>query len=307
MRAIVIPVALVGLAIALWIGAASFVTYRILHPPFLDGGFGDIIFASEQERAAAQLRTDPQACCGAAFESLHVTDADRTSVDAWFIPATQASAILLVPPSGASKRAMLPYLKFLHAAGFPVLMIDDADLVRDRAGWGWDARGMARAATSVLRQKGFASIGALGVSEGAAAILLAQGKDDRLFKVIVADSSFANLDSTLRSNPSLGGLNPAFLQTVKWELGFVMDRSIDDISPASASARIKNGAVLVVQNANDPFTPEADGRAIAAARIGDANRRLYIVPSNGHGDAIYADPQNYQTTVLGFLAQNLSR
>ena len=34
-RATLIPLALFSIGLVLWLGAASFVTYRILHPPFL--------------------------------------------------------------------------------------------------------------------------------------------------------------------------------------------------------------------------------------------------------------------------------
>jgi pimeloyl-ACP methyl ester carboxylesterase len=304
-RATLIPLALVGVGVALWFGAATFVTYRILHPPFLDGGYGDVFFATEKERASAPLGIDPLSCCNATFENLRITDDNGISVDAWFVPGSLPSAVLLIPASGGSKRAMLPYLKFLHSVGLPVLLIDNSDFARGRAGWGWNDRGIVRGAAETLRQKGFSIVAALGVSEGAAAALIIQGETPGLFKTIVADSSFANLGATLRSNPSLAGLNPAFLQTVTWELGRALGRSPDEISPASSSARIASCALLIIQNEKDPLTPESDGRKIVEARIGDANRRLYIAPSEGHGDAIYRDPTNYQTTVLDFLARNL--
>ena len=304
-RATLIPLALVGVGVALWFGAATFVTYRILHPPFLDGGYGDVFFATEKERASAPSGIDPLSSCNATFENLRITDDSGTSVDAWLVPGTLPSAVLLIPASGGSKRAMLPYLKFLHSAGLPVLLIDNSDFARGRAGWGWNERGIARGGAETLRQKGFANIAALAVSEGAAAVLMVQGETPGLFKTIVADSSFANLGVTLRSNPSLAGLNPAFLQTVTWELGRALGRSPDEISPASSSARIGRCALLVIQNKNDPLTPESDGRKIVEARLGDADRRLYITPSDGHGDAIDVNPQAYQKAVLDFLAANL--
>ena len=154
-RAILIPIALVAVAVVLWLGAATFVTYRILHPPFLDGGHGDVIVASEKARANAQLGIDPKSYCDAPFEDLRITDDKGVSVDAWFVPGSLPSAVLLIPPSGASKRAMLLYLKFLHAAGLPVLMIDSSDFARGRAGWGWNERGIVRSAAETLRKKGY--------------------------------------------------------------------------------------------------------------------------------------------------------
>ncbi len=246
-RATLIPLALVGVGFALWFGAATFVTWRLLHPPFLDGGHGDVFFASEKERTAARLGIDPLSCCEATFENLRITDDNGTSVDAWFVPGTLPSAVLLIPASGGSKRAMLPYLKFLHSAGFPVLLIDNSDFARGRAGWGWNERGIVRSAAETLRQKGFANIAALGVSEGAAAALMVQGETPGFFKVIVADSSFANLGAALRRNPSLAGLNPAFLETVTWELGGALGRSPDEID-----ARIVFGACRTLRAAGHP-------------------------------------------------------
>ena len=302
-RAVLIPLALVGLGFALWFGAATFVAYHILHPPFLDGGFGDIGFTSEQERVAADLPTDPMSCCQAAFENLRVS-AEGVSVDAWFVPGILQSALLLMPPSGASKRAMLPYLKFLHSAGLPVLMIDDSDFVRGRAGWGFGARGIVKSAADVLGQKGFANIAALGVSEGAATALIVQGEHPGTFKAIVADSSFADLGTMLRRNPSLAGLNPAFLETILWEVGLALGHSPDHIAPKRSASHLGNCALLLIQNTKDPLIPESDAGGILAARA-DASSGIFLVESAGHGDAIYVNPDGYQKAVLSFLASNL--
>jgi fermentation-respiration switch protein FrsA (DUF1100 family) len=303
-RATLIPLALIGLGVALWLGAATFVTHHLLHPPFLDGRYGDVLIASDAARAAPQLGINPKSCCDAAFEDLRITDDRGTSVDAWFVPGTLPSAVLLIPASGASKRAMLPYLKFLHDVGLPVLMIDSADFARNRAGWGWDGRGIARSAAGTLRKKGFANIAALGVSEGAAAALMVQGETPDLFKVIIADGSFASLGAMLRRNPSLAGLNPAFLATVMWELGRSLGRPVDSISPAASASRLGDCALLLIQDEKDPITPESDGGQILAARANPSSA-IFIVESAGHGDGIYVNPRGYQKTVLAFLARNL--
>ncbi len=299
-RTRLILLALFGLGVVLWLGAATLVTEHLLHPPFLDGAYGDVDIASGKP----QLGTDPKSYCDAAFEDLRVTDDKRVSIDAWFVPGTLPSAILLIPPSGASKRAMLPYLKFLHPVGLPVLMIDSSDFSRGRAGWGWDERGIVRSAGETLRGKGFADLAALGVSEGAAAALMSQGESPDLFKVIIADSSFATLGSMLRRNPSLAGLNPAFLQTVMWELGRALGRPVDEISPATSAGRLGSCALLLIQNAKDPLTPDADSKTILVQRA-DPSTAVYLTRSEGHGDAIYLDPATYQKTVLDFLAHNL--
>jgi fermentation-respiration switch protein FrsA (DUF1100 family) len=64
----------------------------------------------------------------------------------------------------------------------------------------------------------------------------------------------------------------------------------------------------VLQDDNDPLTPESDATRIYGARADPTRREIYLAPSEGHGghgDAIYLNPQTYATTVLEFLARNL--
>lgn len=301
-----IPIALIAVAVVLWLGAAIFVTNHIIYPPFLEGGFGNVIFESEQARAAVKLGVDPKSYCDADFKDLKITDDRGVSVDAWFVPGTLRAAMLLIPASGASRRSMLPYLKFLHGGGMPVLMIDSSDFARGRAGWGWNERGIVRSAAASLH-KYYKNVGALGVSEGAVAALMAQAETRDLFKVIIADSAFTSLGAMLRRNPSLDGLNPAFLQTVIWELGWRLGRNPDDISSLWAASRIGRCSLLVIQNAKDPLSRAEDAQKLYAARTYPAPRGMFISPSQGHADAIYVDPQTYQQVVLDFLAQNLPK
>lgn len=306
-RAILVPLTLIAIAAVLWIGAATFVTWRILHPPFLDGGRGDIIIAPGDAHTDTQLAIDPKSCCDATFENLRITDKSGVGIDAWFVPGRLKSAVLLIPPSGASKRAMLPYLKFLYRTGLPILMIDSADYSHGSSGWGWSERGVVRSAAETLHNKGYKHIAALGVSEGAAAAMLVQAETRNLFDVIIADSCFTTLGAMLRRNPSLATLNPAFLQTVLWELGLALGRSPDEISALWAALRLGPCSLLVIQEDKDPLTPGSDGKAIFAARRYPAIRGMYIPSAHGHGDAIYLDPGAYSDTVINFLASNLPR
>jgi pimeloyl-ACP methyl ester carboxylesterase len=299
-RATLIPLALVGLGGVLWMGAATFITYHLLHPPFLDGGRGDVFIASGN----VPLGDDPKSYCDAPFEDVRITDADGITVDGWFVPGTLPSAVLLIPASGASKRALLPYVKILHNVGLPLLAIDSSDFVRGRDGWGWGQRASVRSVAATLRKKGFANIAALGVSEGAAAALMIQAEAPDTFNAIVADSSFTTLGAMLRRYPSLAGLNPAFLETTMWELGLALGHNVEDISPIVSASKLGHCALLVIQNDKDPLTPESDGRKILAADP-DSRRGIYLARSEGHGDAIYADPAAYEKKVREFLAPSL--
>jgi fermentation-respiration switch protein FrsA (DUF1100 family) len=63
---------------------------------------------------------------------------------------------------------------------------------------------------------------------------------------------------------------------------------------------------MVIQDRGDPITPLADGRAIYSRADSHIDRELWIAPTDGHGDAIYEVPDEYQKRVLDFFTKNLS-
>ena len=302
--AIVAPLALFGLGGALWLGAATFVTYHLLHPPFLDGGRGDVFMGSQTAANHPLPAGDPKSCCDAQFEEVRIADAAGASTPGWYVPGTLPSAVLLIPASGGSRRAMLPYLKFIHSVGLPVLAIDSPDLSRARSGWGWDGRDIVAAAASMLHARGHPHLAALGISEGAAAALIVQAETPS-FDAIIADSSFATLGAMLRRYPSLAGLNPAFLETIMWELGRALGRNVEEISPQAAAAKLGQCALLVIADDRDPITPESDGKQILLADGDVTARDSYFASGEGHGDAFEVDPELYQKAVTDFLARSL--
>ena len=303
-RALVVSVALIGTAAMLWLGASCFLTYQILHPPFAATGDGDLIIASKAARAAhARVASDPKAECAAAYEEVRVDYGAGKSAGGWMVAAGQSVAVVLVPPSGASRRAMLPYLSFIYHAGFACLLLDSPESGSNRSRWGWETRDVVSAAAAMLHRKGYSRVAALGVLEGAAAAILAQAHGATL-DAIVADSSYANLGAIFRANPTLAGLNPAFLNTMMAELGLMLGQPPDAISPEMAAGKIGNCALLVIQNRGDPVPPAAQGQAIFA-HANPANRDIWIAPSDGHGDAIFEAPDEYRARALAFLSKNL--
>lgn len=304
-RALIVSIAMIGTAILIWIGASLFITWRISYPPFLGTADGNILIASQVARDNhAAIASDPKAECGADYQDVDIAFGKGLSAAGWLVPARRASAILLIPAAGASRRAMLPYLKFLHGADFSVLMLDSPDYPSHAVKWGWDGRKLAASAAAFLKSKGYRRVAALGISEGAAAALMAQA-DAPLFTAIVSDSSFADLSSMLKRSPSIGGLNPAFLTTVMLELGTVIGRPPGEISPASAARKLGRCSLMVIQNRGDPIVAQSSGRIIYENAV-TSDREFWLAPSDGHGDAIYEAPEQYAKRVLDFLGGSLS-
>lgn len=304
-RALIVSLGMIGTAIALWIGASLFIAYQVSHPPFLGSADGNVFIASAAAREThAGIASDPKAECGADYSNVKIDYGHGRSIAGWLVPAQRGSAIVLLPAAGASRRAMLPYLKFLHAADFSVLMLDSPDYASGSVKWGWDGREVAAGAAEFLERKGYRRVAALGVSEGAAAFLMAQAEMPR-FTAIISDSSFADLRSMLRRSPSIGALNPAFLNMVMWELGLVIGRAPAGVSPLASVRKLGRCSLMVIQNRGDPIVPQASGKAIYDNAIA-SDRELWLAPSNGHGDAIFEAPEQYSKRVLDFLGVSLS-
>ncbi|HKM98964.1 MAG TPA: hypothetical protein VJX23_00505 [Candidatus Binataceae bacterium] len=292
---------MIGVAVVLWAGAATLVAYRLRYPSFLEDGRTDV-YGPHAPAADAPIPIDPHAAFGADFENVRIPTARDKAVAAWMIPGKLPAAVLIVPPAGGTRRTMLPYAKFLHDGGYPVLAIDSGDDAESGTTWGWRERTAVLSAASELKRRGFRKIGALGVSEGAAEIIMVQAAGAS-FAAIVSDSAYGSLSGMFRHVPSLAALNPALERTALWEAGFFLGHSIWKVDPAEAARDLGPAEILVIHNQDDKIVPVSDAQAISAAA---GNRSgLWIVPGDGHGDAIYEAPAEYASRVLKFLEQNL--
>ncbi|HVA80371.1 MAG TPA: alpha/beta hydrolase [Candidatus Binataceae bacterium] len=294
--------AMIGTAAMLWLGAASVVAYRLAYPPFLEDGHTDI-YGPHAPIADASAPGDPRVAFGAQFESLTIPVEDQSAAAAWFVAGKLPTAVLLMPPAGADRRAMLPYMKFLHAAGYATLALVSGDSPARGTRWGWRERAVVLAGAGDLKRRGFTQIAGLGVAEGAAAILLAQAERP-VFTAIIADSAYRNLAAMFQRIPSIAGLNPAFSQTVMLEAGMFMGHSLWRIDPGRAARKLGGAALLVIQNRGDKIVTVADAEAIRDA-AGSSHAELWIVPADGHGDAIYEDPGGYAAHITAFLHSHL--
>jgi pimeloyl-ACP methyl ester carboxylesterase len=293
--------------ILLWLGAALFVAHSLMYPDFLRRG-GEDVFGTHVPSFKRGSVTDIGVALGIDPERLDcgVVEEDgirhrQVSVVGWYFPGKRREVVVIVPAAGASEVAMVPYAKFLLAAGYTVVATYSANNPIYGINWGMLKRKFALATARTLNDDGFDKIAALGISEGAAGAIMAQAEQP-VFTAIVADSSYANLKQLFMRSPSMSRLNPAFLSTVMWEAQFWFGRKLDKISPAVDAGNLGGCALLIIQNRGDQVTPPEDGKALFdAARY---NAQMWTVPSGGHGDGIYEDPKGYAAQVINFLDAN---
>jgi pimeloyl-ACP methyl ester carboxylesterase len=289
----------------IWIVAAFFVARSLRYPAFLYKGNGQDVFGEHVPGFKRGSVSDIAAAVGVEPERFDAgtveDDAGRhrqVSAAGWYFPGKRRAVVVILPAAGGSEVQLIPYIKFLHEAGFTVVASYSANNPAFGINWGMLKRKFALATARTLKEDGFEKIAVLGISEGAAGAIMAQAQQP-VFMAIVADSSYANLAQLIRRSPSISRLNPAFASTVIWEAQFVFGRPLSKISPATDAANLGDCSLLVIQNRGDKITPLADGNAILYAA--GLKSEIWIAPSDGHADAIYEAPAIYAERVIKFL------
>ncbi len=294
-----------GIPALIWIVAGFFVARSLKYPAFLYRGNGQDVFGERVPMFKRGSVTDIATAIGMDPERYDAGTVEddawrhhQISVVGWYFPGKRREVVVIVPAAGGSEVQLIPYIKFLHAAGYTVVANYSANNPAFGISWGMLKRKFALATARALKADGFDKIAVLGISEGAAGAIMAQ-TEQPVFTAIVADSSYANLEELLMRSPSMSRLNPAFASTVMFEARFWFGRPLSKISPVIDAANLGNCPLLVIQNRGDKITPVADGKAILYAS--GVNSEIWIAPSDGHGDAIYEAPVAYGEHVIRFL------
>lgn len=296
---------ILGVPILLWIAASYYIARSLKYPDFLYRGNGQDVFGGHvpplQRGTLTEIRNatglEPQRYDAGLVDDEGL-NARPVSVVGWYFPGTRHEVVVLVPAAGGTEAALIPYVKFLHAAGYTVVAMYSANNPRFGINWGLLKRRFALAAARRLKSDGFDKIAVLGISEGGAGAIYAQAEQP-VFSAIIVDSTYANLATMLMRSPGMMKLHPALTATILWESRWVFGRSPYDMSPREAAAHLGGCPLLVIQNRGDPVTPRVDGDAIHQAA--GVSSELWIAPSDGHGDAVYEAPVEYASHVVGFL------
>ncbi len=287
----------------IWFGSATLVARGLRFPPALPYSTSGPV---EPVTPAAQDTHQLRELFGMPSQEITLRAVDGDELRGLMAPAgNPRAAVILVYPNQVDMRNLASYFKVIHAAGYAALTINYPNPLIDpkaRAGWGWKERRDVIEAEAALRARGVRSVAALGVSEGAAAVLFA-GANGAHLAAIISDSSYAHLGPLLQRMPPLDSLNPLFGRTVLWELGLMTGRAVGDLAPAHAASELGGCPLMVINGADDPLVPAADAHQIFAAA--NEPKELWIVPKAGHADALSVDPEQYTWQVKAFLAKYL--
>lgn len=251
---------------------------------------------------------------GIPVQDISFTASDGVRLRGWLAIANpHAPTIILVHGFKATRVSMLPWARFLYAAGYNALLFDDRGCGQSD-GWGiaLGAREPDDVIGAVRYLQGRADLtykhyGALGVSLGAGIVLLAAAREPAL-AAVVADSAWADERPQLDRMGSVP-LGRFALPVLPYESSLVdvlIGARLEDASPQAVIGQVAPRAVFLIHSADDqntttPLTGEA--RLYAAA---GQPKQQWIAPSGGHAGALAAHPAEYQQRTLSFFARYLA-
>ena len=232
-----------------------------------------------------------------------------SNVLGWLAHGTRGRGVVLLVHSLRSNRVeMLSRARFLGRQGYSVLLIDlraHGETPGERITFGAREAEDVEAAVAWLRNTFPGErIGAIGVSLGAAAVVLA--KNPLRLDAVVLESLHPTIEEAVdnRLRLHLGNFGPVFSPLLLWQLSFRLDINGDELNPIDRIGNL-DSPLLLISGTDDRHTTVAE-----TERLFDAARQpkeLWIVPGGGHFNMHTYAGREYENRVLDFLDRYLPR
>jgi fermentation-respiration switch protein FrsA (DUF1100 family) len=238
---------------------------------------------------------------------VRIPSTSGTTLAAWFIPGRPGTGgILLLHGIHADRWGLVSRARFLHRLGYSILMIDfqaHGESPGKHITFGYlESRDVEAAAAELDRRLPNEPLGAIGVSMGGAAILVAEHRLP--FRAVVLESVYPTIESTVRARVAeyLGPLAtvvaPLLLIQMKPRLGF----SPGQLRPIEHIATL-NAAIFVMSGSEDTYpTP---GEAYSLYQQARAPKFFWTVPGAQHNDLHEVMPRDYEDKVNSFFLRYL--
>lgn len=242
-------------------------------------------------------------------EEIRIQTKRGNQLSGWFIPNSLGlgkGAVILFHGVRSSRVQMYDRAKFVHKAGYSVLLFDfqaHGESKGERITFGHLESGDAIAAYNYLRQRlPNDRIAALGVSLGGAAILLSDVA--KKADAIILESVYSNLETAIANRLAirLGGLGryltPLLAFQIKPRLGFDPQTlaPIDHVDSAKTPVYVLGGGV-------DQHTLKTETQRFFD--LATAPKKLWILPDAAHVDLHAHSPVAYEQRILKFLEDHL--
>jgi len=245
----------------------------------------------------------PPAAIGA--EATTFASASGSTIHAWFAPGrAHGGAVLLLHGVHASRLDMLDRARFLHAAGYTVLIPDfqaHGESPGDRVTFGKLESLDAVAALAYLRARAPGErVAVIGTSMGGAAALV--GPDGPLdADAFVLESVYPTIRDATRDRLRawLGPFGPPLTPALLRVVGSSIDVVPDSLRPIERIGRL-SAPVFVAAGTADRYTTIRESRALYARAT--SPKEFWPVSGAGHVDLHAYAPAEYERRVGAFFS-----
>lgn len=230
------------------------------------------------------------------------------TIHGWFVPGNKgAGAVILMHGVRSNRLSMLDRARFLHHAGFSVLLFDfqaHGESVGDNITFGYLESRDAQAAVDFLRVNAQGEkIGVIGESMGGAATLLASPALD--VNAMVLEMVYPTINQAVNNRLStrLGSLSVILTPLLTWQLKPRLAVSSDALKPIDKVGGIRVPKLFIV-GAEDKHTTLSESQQMFSAAA--EPKELWVVEGAKHTDLHAQKKQEYEQRVLSFFKDRLS-
>ena len=240
-------------------------------------------------------------------EPVRIPSDSGSRLAGWLVPGARGGgAVLLLHSLRSNRREMIERARFLREAGYASLLFDfqaHGESPGERITFGYLESRDAHAALDYLRSRlPSERIGAIGVSQGAAAALV--GRSPLEVDALVLEAVYPDLEQAvanriaIRLGPLGRHLAPLLLWQVEPRLGFDPER----LAPSSRIASLP-AALLLIAGTEDRRTRLSESRLLFESA--SEPKEFWPVAGAAHVDFHRFAPDAYERRVLGFFGRNL--
>ena len=229
-------------------------------------------------------------------------------VSGWFSPGqTGKGAVLLLHGVRGDRREMVGRAQWLHGLGFAVMLIDlpaHGESSGEHITFGVRESAGVRAALADLRERlPRERVGVIGVSLGAASLVLAQPQP--AVDAVVLESMYPAITEAVadRLGLHLGNWSRPFASALLLQLPLRLGISADDLRPIDHIASL-NAPLLLIAGDQDQHTQLDESERLFAAA--SEPKTLWIVKGAAHVNLHDFEPASYEARVGGFLRKHLA-